>query len=491
MTAPPPLLVWFRQDLRIGDNPALTAALTRAKADGHPVIAVYCLDETMHSSRALGGASRWWLHHSLSRLAEALATYAIPLILRKGAAEALLPALIAETGARHLYWNRQYESAAIARDTALKTALTAQGVSVESSNGLLLVEPWEVKTGQGKPFQVFTAFWRAARPLAASRPPLAAPEPIRLPTPPAIMSEALESWDLLPTAPDWAGGLRDTWTPGSAGAFARLEGFLASRLAAYADARDRPDMSGTSALSPHLRFGEISPRQIWAALDHACHGQMGETGPETFARELGWREFSYHLLFQNPEMACKPLRSQYENFPWQPDAAALSAWQRGLTGYPIIDAGMRQLWHTGWMHNRVRMLVGSFLVKHLLQPWQAGEEWFWDTLVDADPASNPASWQWVAGCGADAAPYFRIFNPVLQGEKFDPDGAYVRRWVPELVHLPTAFIHKPWDAPPLVLRSAGLSLGQTYPRPIIDLSYGRDRALAALKSLSNLQPESL
>ncbi len=491
MTSPPPLLVWFRQDLRIGDNPAIASALAQARAGGHPVIGFYCLDETNADSRALGGANRWWLHHSLARLRDALAAYNIPLILRRGRADAQVSTLITETGARHLFWNRQYEAAAIARDTALKAALTAQGVSVESSNALLLVEPWEVKTGQGGPFQVFTPFWRAARPLAAARPPLPVPAPGRLPDPPVLASDPLESWDLLPTAPDWAGGMRDQWTPGAAGALARLDDFLAARLTAYADTRDRPDVSGTSALSPHLRFGEISPRQIWAALDQACAGDLAARGPENFSRELGWREFSYHLLFHQPQISHRPLRSQFENFPWQPDAEALRAWQRGQTGYPIIDAGMRQLWHTGWMHNRVRMLVGSFLVKHLLQPWQAGEEWFWDTLVDADPASNPASWQWVAGCGADAAPYFRIFNPVLQGEKFDPDGDYVRRWVPELRELPSAFIHKPREAPLLVLRAAGVSLGQTYPRPLIELSFGRDRALDALKSLSSPQAESV
>jgi deoxyribodipyrimidine photo-lyase len=491
VTPPPPLLVWFRQDLRIGDNPAVSAALDRARADGHPVVGFYCLDETNQSSRAFGGASRWWLHQSLTRLTDALAAYNIPLILRQGSAEVLIPELVRETGARHLYWNRQYEAPAIARDTALKTALTAEGVTVESRNGLLLVEPWEVKTGQGTPFQVFSAFWRAARPIAAVQAPLPVPPPLRLLAPPPLATDTLDSWGLLPTAPDWAGGLRDHWTPGPAGAFDRLDRFLQNALAAYADARDRPDVNGTSALSPHLRFGEISPRQIWAALDQACAGDMGARGPESFSRELGWREFSYHLLFHQPQIASKPLRSQFEAFPWQPDAIALRAWQRGQTGYPIIDAGMRQLWHTGWMHNRVRMLVGSFLVKHLLQPWQAGEEWFWDTLVDADPASNPASWQWVAGCGADAAPYFRIFNPLLQGEKFDPDGTYVRRWVPELALLPDAFIHKPWEAPALVLRAAGIRLGETYPAPLVDLSYGRDRALAALKSLTPPQAESV
>lgn len=487
MTTPPPLLLWLRNDLRLGDNPAFTAALAAAEAQRTSLIAFYCHDETSSGIRPLGGAVRWWLHQSLTALTAELATYNIPLALRRGAAGEQVSALIAETGARQLFWNRRYGAAEIAVDTALKADLTAQGVQVASSNAALLVEPWEVKTGQGKPFQVFTPFWKAARPLAASRPPLPLPPVHRLPDPPTLSSEALDTWGFLPSRPDWAGGLRETWTPGAAGAQARLTEFLETSLTAYADTRDRPDRPATSGLSPFLRFGEISPRQIWAAADLACQGQLTERGPECFTRELGWREFSYHLLYHQPQIAIRPIRPQFESFPWQPDADLLRAWQMGLTGYPIVDAGMRQLWQTGWMHNRVRMLVGSLLVKHLLQPWQAGEAWFWDTLVDADPASNPASWQWVAGCGADAAPYFRIFNPVLQGEKFDPDGAYVRRWVPELARLPAAVIHKPWEAPSAVLHAAGVRLDQTYPRPIVGLSEGRDRALAAFRALPSTE----
>lgn len=484
MTTPPPLLLWFRNDLRLGDNPAFSAAITAATEQRTSLIALYCHDDTSPGFRPLGSAVRWWLHQSLAALGAELAAYGIPLVLRQGAAASVIPSVIAETRARHLFWNRRYDAAEIAVDTALKADLTVQGVQVISSNAALLVEPWEVKTGQGKPFQVFSPFWKTARPLAVSRAPLPQPPVQRLPDPPALTSDALAAWGFLPTRPDWSGGLRETWTPGSAGAQARLSQFLATALKPYADRRDRPDLPATSGLSPHLRFGEIGPRQIWAATDLACQGQLTERGPESFTRELGWREFSYHLLYHQPQIATRPIRTQFDAFPWQADETVLRAWQKGLTGYPIVDAGMRQLWHTGWMHNRVRMLVGSLLVKHLLQPWQAGEEWFWDTLVDADPASNPASWQWVAGCGADAAPYFRIFNPVTQGEKFDPEGDYVRRWVPELARMPAAFIHKPWDAPTLVLREAGILLGQTYPKPCIGLSEGRDRALAAFHALS-------
>lgn len=483
MMPPPPVLLWFRDDLRLGDNPAFAAALATAVTQRSSVIGFYCLDDISPDFRPLGGAARWWLHHSLTALAADLTAYNIPLRLRRGAAAVEVPALVRETGARQIFWNRRYAPAAIAVDTALKTALTADGITVASSNAALLVEPWEVTTGQGRPFQVFSPFWKAARPLAAARPPQPQPLPVQLPDPPPGTSEALADWSLRPTRPDWAGGLRAHWTPGAAGAAVRLQAFIDAALSTYADQRDRPDRPATSALSPHLRFGEISPRQIWAATDLACQGRLTDRGPESFTRELGWREFSYHLLYHQPDLARRPIRPQFAAFPWQPDDQLTRAWQRGQTGYPIVDAGMRQLWHTGWMHNRVRMLVGSLLVKHLLQPWQQGEAWFWDTLVDADPASNPASWQWVAGCGADAAPYFRIFNPVLQGEKFDPDGDYVRRWVPELARLPARLIHKPWEAPALVLREAGVVLGRSYPNPCVGLAEGRDRALAAFHAL--------
>ncbi len=280
--------------------------------------------------------------------------------------------------------------------------------------------------------------------------------------------------------------MRETWNPGEKSARARLAAFLKTGLAGYSGDRDRPDRAGTSGLSPHLRFGEISPRQIWHAARFAADERPALSGDaEKFLSELGWREFCRHLLFDVPELASRNLQPQFDAFPWQRDDKALSAWQRGRTGYPIVDAGMRELWHTGVMHNRVRMVVASFLVKHLLIDWRDGEAWFWDTLVDADPGSNPANWQWVAGSGADAAPYFRVFNPILQGEKFDSDGGYVRRWVPELARLPDQLIHQPWSAAPLELAAAGVELGKDYPRPIIDHKVGRERALAAYAKTRN------
>ncbi|OYW61641.1 MAG: hypothetical protein B7Z40_18170 [Bosea sp. 12-68-7] len=374
----------------------------------------------------------------------------------------------------------------MALDTGIKTALTAAGHRVATFNAALLNEPWQVATKTGDPVKVFSPYWRAAR--ALREPPAPGPAPARivplpLPAGLAAMAASREDLALEPTRPDWAGGLREAWTPGEAGAAAALTDFLCGPLDGYGEGRNRPDYVSTSRLSPHLRFGEIGPRQIWHATRSAV--ESGETAAsasdaEKFLSEIGWREFSYHLLFYNPELATRNFNARFDAFPWRRDAAALKAWQRGATGYPIIDAGLRELWTTGWMHNRVRMIVASFLIKHLLIDWREGEAWFWDTLVDADPANNAASWQWVAGSGADAAPYFRIFNPVTQGLKFDPDGLYVRRWVPEIAALPDALIHEPWKADAGSLRRAGIGLGESYPRPIVDLDAGRERALAAL-----------
>ena len=306
-----------------------------------------------------------------------------------------------------------------------------------------------------------------------------------LPPSPAITGVALSELGLLPTIP-WDGGLQATWIPGEAGAQARLETLVAGPLKAYHDLRNLPDKPGTSMLSPHLRFGEISPRQVWHRVQIAL--QQGEipsgTDSVTFLNEIGWREFAYHLLYHFPQTVDTPLNPAFEAFPWRHDPTGLKAWQKGLTGYPIVDAGMRQLWHTGWMHNRVRMIVASFLTKDLILPWQQGANWFWDTLVDADLASNTLGWQWAAGSGADAAPYFRIFNPITQGEKFDPDGHYVRRWVPELAAMPAKWIHKPWEAPAEVLSSARVRLGENYPGPMVDHAQARLAALAAYKEIS-------
>lgn len=413
-------IVWLRDDLRIADNPALRAAVDRGSA----VIPVYLLDEVSPGIRPLGGASRWWLHQSLADLGARFAGLGSPLILRRGAAATVIPQLVAETGADAVLWNRRYGGAEREVDTALKASLRETGIVAESHAASLLFEPWTIRTGGGTPYSVFTPFWRACRAEPAPREPLAAPGDLTAPTT-GIASDDLDSWQLEPTRPDWAGGLRESWTPGEESAAARLLSFLDDELGDYDDGRDTPSADVTSRLSPHLRFGEISPHQIW-------HEAIHRSGSAKFLSELGWREFAWHVLFHFPDLQTKNWRSEFDAFPWPPlDGDALAAWQQGRTGYPMVDAGMRELWHTGTMHNRVRMIVASFLTKNLLIDWREGEEWFWDTLVDADTAANAFNWQWVAGSGADAAPYFRVFNPELQAKKFDPQRAYITHWVPE------------------------------------------------------------
>jgi deoxyribodipyrimidine photo-lyase len=469
-----PLIVWFRQDLRLADNPALHAAA----ATGRPIVALYILDDESPGAWRMGGASRWWLQGTLATLGASLDKLGARLVLRQGNSAKVLEDVIAETGAEAVYWNRCYEPFAVTRDKAIKAALKAKNITVESFNASLLFEPWDLQTLSATPFKVFTPFHKAALKAPPPRRPLPELKIINGDVK-AIASDRLESWALQPSAPDWAGGLRDAWEPGEAGAVKALKRFLTNAVNAYAKGRDIPGQALTSRLSPHLHFGEISPHQIW----HAALSQEPTSGTASFVRELVWREFGFHLLYHWPSITDEPLRADFRDFPWTADSTTLKAWQRGRTGYPIVDAGMRELWTTGWMHNRVRMIAASFLVKHLLQPWQAGAAWFWDTLVDADLANNSAGWQWVAGCGTDAAPYFRVFNPVLQGLKFDGDGSYVRRWVPEIAALPDEWLHKPWDAPDDVLAVAGVRLGSTYPKPIIGLMEGRDRALAALKTI--------
>ncbi|HEX2761617.1 MAG TPA: deoxyribodipyrimidine photo-lyase, partial [Rhizomicrobium sp.] len=468
----------FRQDLRLSDNPALTAALA-----GHAVIAVYVLDDETAGRHRLGGASRWWLHHSLAALTRDIEKRGGRLILRRGKKEDAVLRLVEETNAQAVFWNKSYEPFARDGEMRLQTTLQAKGVAAHSFNASLLFDPGTVMTKSGQAFSVFTPFWRAC--LATSPPAVPLPAPKKL-SPPGAMpdSDLLADWQLLPTTPDWAGGLRANWTPGEAGAQKQLEDFIDGALPSYIRAQNEPAMASTSRLSPYLHFGEISPRQVWHAIDAAQHESpaIGKA-VEKYLSELGWREFSYNLLYVHPDLPDRSLRQEFEKFQWRHDAAALKAWQTGVTGYPIVDAGMRQLWQTGWMHNRVRMITASFLIKHLLVDWRQGERWFWDTLVDADLASNSASWQWVAGSGADAAPYFRIFNPTLQGERFDPAGAYVKRWVPELEGLPTKLIHAPWRASDGELKAAGVVLGKTYPRPIVDHQAARARALAAFAAL--------
>lgn len=479
-----PVVLWFRQDLRLADHRALLAAV----ATGAPLIAVYVLDDAAAGPWRMGGASRWWLGRSLASLDRSLARYGGRLVLRHGDTRAILPALVAETGARAVYCSRAYEPWARRLEDDLKLSFDGAGIAFKRFGGTLLREPEELRTKAGEPFKVYSPLWRALMALGAPRLPAAAPERIRFADSP-IGSDVLADWGLQPTRPDWSGGMDAAWSPGEAGATERLETFLARSLRGYSDDRNRPDLPATSRLSPHLHFGEISPQTCWHRACAVAQGRTGfERGLETFLKELVWREFSYHLLVHWPDLPDKPFRREFGAFPWADDPGGLRAWQRGMTGFPIVDAGMRELWSTGWMHNRVRMIVASFLVKDLLIPWQTGEAWFWDTLVDADLASNAASWQWVAGSGADAAPYFRVFNPVTQGIKFDPDGSYVHRWVPELARLPAPLVHEPWTAPVLLLREAGIELGRTYPHPIVDHAVMRDRALQAFQALKAKSP---
>jgi len=473
-----PVIHWFRNDLRLADNPALSAAA----ASGAPLITVFIFDEVTPGVWAPGAASRWWLHHSLTALDQALRQRDGALALRRGPAVDTLLQVVRETGAEQLTFTRGYGPHAAPQETEIAEALAKVGVACKRFGGALLFEPEAVATKAGRRFRVFTPFYKACQ----SQPvgdPVSSPEAIRPPSRP-VASDNLADWALLPTTPDWAGGLRETWTPGEDAAKARLEDFVRNAMGRYAGDRDRPGVPGTSRLSPHLHFGEIGPRQCWHRIHHAV-GSSGskDKGAEAFLRELAWREFSTHLLHHWPTLPDQPFRAEFANFPWRDDDASTAVWQRGRTGYPIVDAGLRELWNTGWMHNRVRMVAASFLIKHLLIPWQRGEAWFWDTLVDADLANNAASWQWVAGCGADAAPYFRIFNPVLQGQKFDADGAYVRRWVPELAKLPNKFIHQPWAAPAATLTDANVTLGDTYPHPIVGHAAARRRALDAFAQI--------
>jgi deoxyribodipyrimidine photo-lyase len=443
-----PTIVWFRDDLRKADNPALHYALTL----GNPVIPVFILDEESPEVRPLGGATKWWLHHSLVSLSNDLTSLGASLILRRGAADKIIREIAHETSAATVVWNRRYGKTRFL-DQRLKETLTAEGIQAESFSANVLYEPWTITNKQGNPFQVFTPFWKAC--LASGNPRYVVDTPTALPGTVSVASDELERWRLLPTNPDWSAGLQEAWTPGEQGARDRLHRFLDQGLEIY-HLRDEPATPATSRLSPHLRFGEISPVQIW----HEVMATSGHTkNRDKFLSEVGWREFSVSILFHRPDVYESNLKADFNNFPWTtPSKDVLRRWQKGTTGVPLVDAGMRELWHTGYMHNRVRMVAASFLIKNLLVDWRIGEAWFWDTLVDADEANNPASWQWVAGSGADAAPYFRVFNPVTQAERFDEGGTYLDQWVPER------------NTP-------------DYPAPMVDLGDSRHQALAAYDTM--------
>ncbi|MGF1451809.1 MAG: cryptochrome/photolyase family protein [Opitutales bacterium] len=478
-----PTLVWFRQDLRLADNPALQAAIDR----GQPCVALFVNDREGEGSAAAGGAARWWQHHALADLHAQLFEYGIPFVFAQGRAEKRVPELAGELRCGAVFWNRRYEPAVIERDKQIKTLLKGSGHDVRSFNASLLFEPHEVAQSSGEPFQVFSPFWRAVSRQGLPEPvesdpdafqTLAAPDALRAHT--EQVDESLDSLKLLPAIP-WDRGFYRAWDPTATGAERCLREFIdANHLARYAEQRNYPDRESTSRLSPYLHHGQLSPRQIVAAVDSVCGAKKGV---KKFIDEIGWREFSYHLLYHFPDLPERALKPKWRAFPWEPNPDHRSSWERGETGYPLIDAGMRELWTTGWLHNRLRMNVASFYTKHLFQPWWEGASWFFDTLVDADLASNSQGWQWATGCGVDSAPYLRVFNPITQAEKFDADGAYIRRWLPELAKLEPPFIHRPWEAPEATLREAGVSLGTTYPYPVVEHNDARQRAQTAFDNL--------
>lgn len=464
-----PSIFWFRQDLRLSDNPGLTHAAAAGK-----ILPIYIDDYVNSGGHAIGGAAKWWTHHALSSLNDALLGH---LNFYKGDPETIISNLIKRHHVGGVYWSRCYEPWRIMRDARIKEKLRQDGIEVESFNASLLWEPWEVLKSDGTPYKVFTPFYRRGCLAAQSpRPPIK--KPAKIESVKDAHSLGLNDLGFLPKI-RWDRQMEPHWEAGEQGAQKRLTEFLSIGLDGYKEGRNFPATQHVSRLSPYLHSGEISPNQAWYAAQSHGDGK----GVDHFCSELGWREFSYSLLYHFPALPHENWQKKFDAFPWQDDPDTLKIWQKGMTGYPLVDAGMRELWQTGYMHNRVRMVVASFLVKNLLIDWRHGARWFWDCLVDADLANNSASWQWVAGCGADAAPYFRIFNPVGQGEKFDADGAYTRRYVPELAKLPDKYLFQPWEAPDSVLQAAGVVLGKTYPKPVIDVAYSRQRALEALATL--------
>lgn len=460
---------WFRQDLRISDNPALINA-----ASHENILPIYILDDKNSGEYKMGGASRWWLHHSLKSLNESLKN---GLSLYKGDALKIIEDLIRNFEIEAFYWNRCYEPWRIARDKKIKEFLVKQGIKVETSNGSLLWEPWNIKKKDGTPYKVFTPFYRnGCLDFGEPREPLGDPEIKNI-----INDEKslkLDSLELLPKE-SWDKNLDEYWDISEDAAHERFSEFLKNGIDDYKEGRNIPSKKNVSRMSPYLHFGQVSPNQLW----YRAKFMEQDHNVDHFCSELGWREFSYSQLFYNPELPKKNLQPKFDRFPWVDDDERLKAWQKGMTGVPMVDAGMRELWQTGYMHNRVRMVVGSFLVKNLRLHWHHGERWFFDTLADADLANNSASWQWIAGCGADAAPYFRIFNCVTQGEKFDPKGEYIRKYIPEIAELPNKYLFAPWEAPEMILMGAGVKLGKTYPKPIVDLKESRNEALEAFSTL--------
>ncbi len=477
-----PVIVWFRQDLRLHDNPALAAAAQQ----NTPLICLYLWSRQDEGRWPAGGASKWWLHQSLKALSKDLESKGAYLILRSGESLAELLEIARGCRAESVFFNRRYEPQARQCEERISSELPRQGIKVRSFNAALLAEPTRILNKEGRPFRVFTSYWHTFNSVYEPDPPLAAPQKL-IGFEPRPASLALADLALEPRI-DWAHGIANAWQPGEAGGHRNLKVFLAEPIDSYKTSRDRPDQPGVSRLSPYLHFGEISPRLVWQAVKQHAAGNSTTGGAgaaassEAYLRQLGWREFANQLLYYFPHTALQPLRQEFAALAYRQDANLWQAWTRGMTGYPIVDAGMRELWTTGWLHNRVRMIVASFLVKDLLFSWQAGAQWFWDTLVDADLANNTLGWQWTAGCGADAAPYFRIFNPVTQGMKFDPDGLYVRKWVPELARLSNKLIHIPWKASEEELKAATVTLGVDYPGPVVDHAVARRQALAALKT---------
>ena len=475
-------IIWFRQDLRHSDNPALNKAIENSDN----VIALYILDEESEGIRPLGGASKWFLHQSLKSLQKNLKQeYGIELIFKKGKSISVLEDIASESKAQNIYWNRLYEPYHIKRDKQIKDKLKAKH-NVESFNASLLVEPWEIKNQTGGVYKVYTPFYKACLKENNPRSTIKPPEKSSKKYDGNLNSFKLDDLNLIPTKPDWSKKFHRYWQVSESDAHNMLYDFLENKVDKYGEMRNFPAQDYTSKLSPYLHFGLISPNQIYFASTYAKQKSSSQTQKEIdkFISEIYWREFSYNLIYNFPEIPDNNFKKEFDDFPWSEYIAEnLEKWQNGQTGYPIVDAGMRELYETGWMHNRVRMIVGSFLTKHLLIHWKHGEEWFWDCLFDADLANNVSGWQWVSGCGADAAPYFRVFNPITQGQKFDPEGNYVRKWVPEISKLHKKHIQNPWEAPPEILSELDINLGKTYPKPMIDHKYGRERALKSYEKI--------